>query len=80
MIPLTYADLFFLYLLVFLLFIAILWNRERLRLKRNEWKSDNTRVFHCDTCHHTFISQEKVNLCRCPKCNAICIRRKKLSS
>lgn len=76
MIYLTYADAFFIYLLLWLLLLGFLWYREDLRLRRHRWKISGNRLFNCDKCHHAFIHDEPVNICRCPKCNAICFRRK----
>ena len=76
MINATYADTFFVYFLLWLLLILFLWRREEARVRRNEWRLNRGQLFHCDNCHHSFIVKEAVNLCRCPKCNSICIFRK----
>jgi len=76
MIRLFYADAFFIFFLLWTVFIAVLWRREQRRIRRNEWRLINRQLFHCDKCHHSFVSQEPVSLCRCPNCNAMCIRRR----
>ena len=76
MIELSFADAFFTYLLLWILFIGILWCRELARVKNFDWKVSNSRLFHCDNCHHSFIVKDSVNLTRCPRCNSICIFRK----
>ena len=75
MIGMSFADALFVYFLLWLIFLAILWWRELSRVKSYEWHLSNSRLFHCDSCHHSFIIKEAVNLTRCPRCNAICICR-----
>ena len=76
MIGMSFEGALFVYLLLWCLFVAVLWCRELSRIRRFDWKLSNSRLFHCDNCHHSFIVKEAVNLCRCPKCNSICIFRK----
>ncbi|MDD3155714.1 MAG: hypothetical protein PHS41_12690 [Victivallaceae bacterium] len=75
MIGMSFADALFGILALWLLFLAILWLRELNRIRNFEWHLSNSRLFHCDQCHHSFIIKEPLNLCRCPRCNAICISR-----
>lgn len=77
MILLSYADAFFLYLLGWLLLLALLAWRAHLRRKKYDWKIITGNLFHCDKCHHTFVPPEQLNLCRCPRCNAVCIRKRR---
>ena len=77
MIEMSFADALFTYLLLWILFIGILWCRELARVKNFDWKVSNSRLFHCDSCHHSFIIKEPVSLTRCPRCNSICICRKR---
>ncbi len=65
------------YLIGFLALIIFLWVRSLLRGGRNQWQLNNSRLFDCDSCHYAFLADEAVNLTRCPRCNAICIRRQK---
>ena len=80
MIEITYADGFFIFLLAWLVLLAVLAWREQLRCKRHKWQLINSNLFHCDNCHHSFIPDEELNLCRCPRCNAVCIRRRRRDS
>lgn len=70
----SYADTFVGYLLCFLIFIAILWSRENSRIKRRERRNFSSRLFFCDKCRRPFLLEEDLNLCRCPRCNNVCIR------
>ena len=74
MIPLSYADAFFLYVAFFLILIAVLWSRENARVKRRERRNFSSRLFFCEKCRKPFLQAEDVNLCRCPNCNTVCIR------
>ncbi len=76
MFGLTYADALLGLLLAFCAYIIWLWRRESKRLRRNEWHLTNSQLFHCDQCHYSFILEEPVTLTRCPRCNAICFKRK----
>ncbi len=77
MIPMTFADALFGFLLLWLIYLGILWYREMNRVKSHEWHLSNSRLFHCDNCHHSFIIKEPVSLSRCPRCNSVCICRKR---
>ena len=77
MIALSYADAFFIYLLLWMCLFAFLGWKARQRQKKHYWQITNTNLFHCDRCHHIFVPSERLNLCRCPRCNAVCIRKKR---
>ncbi len=77
MIGIALADGIFIYLLLWLSLLLILWGRALLRRRKNQWDMNNNHFFTCDNCHYAFLSNEPVNLTRCPRCNAICIRRTK---
>ncbi len=77
MITVTYAEALFAVFGAWFLFIVILWCRELYRVKSFNWRLSNSTLFHCDSCHHSFIIKESVNLTRCPRCNAICICRRR---
>lgn len=77
MIALSYTDAFFLYLLAWLLLLGFLTWRENLRSKRHHHQIFKSSVFHCSKCHHIFVEDKQMNLHRCPRCNAICIRRRR---
>jgi len=73
----TYSEVFFIYFLLRLLLILVLWRREEMRIRRNEWRISSTQLFHCDSCHHSFVNRDRgASICRCPRCNAMCIRRR----
>ncbi|MBQ6351972.1 MAG: hypothetical protein IJJ28_01725 [Lentisphaeria bacterium] len=77
MIYATYSETFFFYFLLWLLLILFLWRREESRVRRNEWRISRNQLFHCDNCHHSFVNRDRgASICRCPRCNAICIRRR----
>lgn len=80
MIEVSLATGLFIYMTAFLLLILVLWVRSLLRVKRFQWQLNNSHLFDCDNCHYAFLTNEPVNLTRCPRCNAICIRRKKRRS
>ena len=77
MILATYAEVFFMYFLLWLLLILVLWRREESRVGHNEWRISSSQLFHCDNCHHSFVNRDRgASICRCPRCNAMCIRRR----
>ena len=76
MIGIGFAEFFSLSLIILLCYIACLWFREYRRIRRNEWQLSNRRLFHCNTCHLSFVPKEPVSLCRCPRCNTVCILRR----
>ena len=71
-----FADFFFILLSLSLLYIAWLWLRELGRVKNNSWQLSRSQLFHCNNCHWAFVPKEPVSLCRCPRCNTVCIRRR----
>lgn len=75
MIAVSYADIFFIILALSFIYIFFLWRRENNRIRRNEWHLSNSSLFHCDKCHYSFTG-EAPSLTRCPRCNAVCIKRK----
>jgi uncharacterized paraquat-inducible protein A len=76
MIGIDYGNGFIIYLLLWLVTIAILWIRELLRTKSYNWDLTKSKLFHCDHCHYAFTSHGS-NVTRCPRCNNMCIVRKK---
>lgn len=76
MIELGFADALFIYILLWLLGLAWLWSRKSTRNKRNEWHLSKTHLFYCNECHNVFVPKEMLNICRCPRCNTVCIRRR----
>ena len=76
MISATFSEVFFMYFLILLALVLILWRREEVRVRRNEWRISSSQLFHCDNCHHSFVNRDRrASICRCPRCNARCIRR-----
>ncbi len=76
----SFSEFFFILLAASLLYIAWLWLREIRRSKRNSWQLSRSQLFHCNNCHLVFVPKEPVSLCRCPRCNTVCIRRQNDSS
>ena len=77
MISATFSEVFFMYFLILLALVLILWRREEVRVRRNEWRISSSQLFHCDNCHHSFVNRDRrASICRCPRCNAICVRRR----
>ena len=72
----SFSEFFFILLAASLLYIAWLWLRELRRVKRNSWQLSRRQLFHCNNCHLAFVPKEPVSLCRCPRCNTVCIRRR----
>ena len=78
MISATFSEVLFMYFLILLTLVLILWRREEVRIRRNEWRISSSQLFHCDNCHHTFVNRDRrASICRCPRCNAMCIRRRR---
>ena len=77
MIPLSMDTAFVIYLLAWLLTIGILWGRRIRHDSVTEWNLHKTRLFRCDQCHYAFVNKENVTITRCPRCNSICIFRKR---
>lgn len=76
MIGIGFAEFFSMTLIILLVYIGWLWYRENRRIRRNEWQLSNRRLFHCNTCHLSFVPKQAVSLCRCPRCNTVCIQRR----
>ena len=66
-----------LYLVLWLVAIAFLWIRELLRARRAEQMAIRGRLFTCDKCRNVFLYEDTSNITRCPRCNSMCILRKK---
>ena len=77
MISLSAADFFSLVLFFFTLWFAFLAYRLQSRKKRHDWYLSSRHLFQCDRCHLSFIPENAVTLCRCPRCNAYCVKRGK---
>ena len=77
MIGLDFADGLFIYLTVWLKTLALLWGRELWRQKANDWKVSSSQLFTCDKCHYAFLTKENTNITRCPRCNSMCLVRKR---
>jgi uncharacterized paraquat-inducible protein A len=77
MIGIDLSDGFIIYLLAWLFTLAFLWVRELWRLKSYDWSVTQGQLFTCDNCHYAFLTKSRNNVSRCPRCNAMCIIRKK---
>ena len=77
MIGSTFSEMFLIALVLWLLLILFLWRREESRVRENEWRISRRQIFHCDNCGHSFVTRDReINICRCPYCNEICVRRR----
>lgn len=72
----SFAEFIFLILAASLIYIAWLWIREERRINRNHWRLSRRQLFQCNNCHLAFVPKEPMSLCRCPRCNTVCIRRR----
>ncbi|MBR7139334.1 MAG: hypothetical protein IKD44_07295 [Lentisphaeria bacterium] len=77
MISLSMGDFFSLILLLTMGWIAFLAFRLQSRGRRRDWHLTSRHLFQCDHCHLSFVPEKPVTLCRCPRCNAHCIKRSK---
>ena len=77
MIGTDYATALFAMMVVLLGGVLGLWLLSMRRAKRNAWQRLDSGLFDCDHCHHVFLNKESGHLTRCPRCNAICIRRRR---
>ncbi len=77
MIEIDQRNLLLVYMIVWLAIIAVLWLREILRVNKFDWKLSNSNLFHCDKCHHSFLTKDGAKLTRCPNCNSICIAKRR---
>lgn len=75
MIELSVSDFFGLVLLLSTSWIAYLALRLQYRSSSREWHLSSRQLFECDNCHLSFVPDEPVTICRCPRCNAYCIKR-----
>lgn len=77
MIPISMDTGLLIYLMVWLLTIAILWGRNIWREHAHDWNLNKSRLFRCDSCHFAFVNKENCTITRCPRCNGICVFRKR---
>ncbi|MBN2640451.1 MAG: hypothetical protein JXR78_02235 [Victivallales bacterium] len=68
---------FIIYLMIWLITISILWVRKLWRDNAHDWNPNKSRLFRCDKCHYAFIHKESISISRCPRCNSICVFRKR---
>jgi len=77
MIPLAMEYFFTVYVLAWFFTIGVLWAREHWRSRRNSWDISKDKLCFCDNCHFAFLVKPDENISRCPRCNGICILRKR---
>jgi uncharacterized paraquat-inducible protein A len=77
MIPAEYQTLLFVYITAWLLTIAVLWAREVWRQNIFDRDLSKNRLWRCEKCHFTFLVKGQESITRCPRCNNICILRKR---
>jgi len=75
MISLSVGDLYGLVLLLAASWIGYMALKLQYRSQSREWRLSSRHLFECDRCHLSFVPDEPVTLCRCPRCNAYCIKR-----
>jgi len=68
---------FFLYLLAWFVFLAILWGRELWRDKIYDWALSEGKICICDECHYAFLIKPGESVTRCPRCDEMCTVRKR---
>lgn len=76
MISLSICDFFCLVLFIGMGGIGFLAFQLQSRERRQDWHLSSRHLFQCDSCHLSFIPDKPVTLCRCPRCNAFCIKRR----
>ncbi len=76
MIGVTFSQGIFVYLVLWLALIAVLYLRSSRRRAKIHSSQVESHLFSCDRCHYAFLNKDQINLTRCPRCNAICIRRR----
>lgn len=77
MIHLDYEYGFVVYLFTWFVFLVIVWIRELWRAKAHEWTLSEGRLCICDDCHFAFLIKPGETAARCPRCDEICVIRKK---
>ena len=77
MFEINVPNLFFLYLMTWMLFLVVLWARELWRLKAYSWALSEGSLCICEKCHYAFMVKPGENVARCGRCNEICVIRKK---
>ena len=77
MISLSMGDFFSLVLLLAVGWIALLAYWLQSRNRNHDWHLTSRHLIQCERCHFSFVPEKPVTLCRCPRCNAYCIKRSK---
>lgn len=79
MIPLSYHSAFAIYVLLWIIVLALLWGREEIRKRKSyEWSVVKERLYLCGKCHLSFLAKhDGENVTRCPRCNEMCFIRKR---
>ncbi|HRR28688.1 MAG TPA: hypothetical protein P5270_04935 [Victivallales bacterium] len=77
MIQISAQDFFILYIVFCLLSILLLWIRELIRLKSYQWYISSPSICICSKCHRGFLVKAGEKLANCPRCNDICVIKRK---
>lgn len=77
MIGLDFYWAFVLYLDIWLVTIFVLWIRELRRLRQYDLKIGKSELCRCEKCNYNFLIENNFNISRCPRCNEMCILRKR---
>ncbi len=78
MIGVTCAQGLLLWVVMTLAVIGWLYLRSSIRRRRMYDKHYASHLFTCDHCHYAFLNKDQLNLVRCPRCNSICIRKRRV--
>ncbi|HJO93281.1 MAG: hypothetical protein GY756_27985 [bacterium] len=76
MIPLSYGNGFFIYLLIWIVYLTILWIRESWRTNINDWSLSDGKLCVCEDCSYAFIVKPRELSAKCPRCDNLCYIKK----
>ncbi len=78
MIPLSYSQIFNIYICLWIAVLVLLWFREERRVRKSDWSVVKDKLYLCDKCHLSFLAQhDQEHITRCPRCNEMCFQRKR---
>ncbi|HBM15966.1 MAG TPA: hypothetical protein DD381_06450 [Lentisphaeria bacterium] len=64
----SYATVFFIYLLLWIVYLIILWVRESWRNDIRNWSLSEGKLCICNECRYAFLVNPRENTTICPKC------------
>jgi hypothetical protein len=77
MIKISQENIFVFYIFASIFAMGILWIRELMRKKNYEWATSEGAVCICDKCHFAFLVKPGESLAECPRCEDICVIKKR---